>query len=142
LNRRPTVRTFTAALVLVAGLCLLAAGCGETRLQTKGRVVKGGQPLVPREDEFVEVTFVPIVPEGGRPANMYFAQYDPATGTFKAWGPDRKGVPPGKYRVAVEYKKKKRDLLDGRFDAVRSPFVFDVDARTPELVLDLDNPPK
>jgi hypothetical protein len=125
-----------------AALCLLAAGCGGDKLRTRGRVVKGGQPLVPKEDESVRVTFVPILPDGKPPSDHYFAEYNPADGTFQSAGKDKKGMPPGKYRVAVAFMQKKRDVLGGKFDENRSPFVFDVDARTPEIVIDLDQPPK
>ena len=54
----------------------------------------------------------------------------------------KKGMPPGKYRVAVEYKRNKRDVFQGKFDENRSPFGFEVDSRTAELVIDLDGPPK
>jgi hypothetical protein len=50
-------------------------------------------------------------------------------------------MPPGKYRVAIELDRHRSDLLSGRFDAENSPFVFDVDAHTPEIVIDLDQPP-
>ena len=127
--------------VVAATVCVLATGCGSGKLQTRGRVVKGGQPLLPKEDESVRVTFVPILPDGKPPADHYFAEFDPDDATFLASGKDKQGLPPGKYRVAVEYKKKKRDVLGGKFDENRSPFVFEIDSRTPELVIDLDHPP-
>jgi hypothetical protein len=132
-------RVFATAAVAV---CLLAAGCGDGLLRTQGRLLKGGQPLVAKEGEHIEVTFVPIPPDGKPPADYYFADTDQATGTFRPAGKNGKGMPPGKYRVAVEVMKKKKDQLGGKFDAERSPFVFDVDAGTRELVLDLDAPPK
>ncbi len=49
-----------------------------------------------------------------------------------------KGLPPGKYRVAVQLLKKKQDLFGGKYDAQKSPFVFDIDAGTKEVVVDLD----
>jgi hypothetical protein len=123
-------------------LCLLAAGCGgDRKLQTRGRVMKGGQPLLPKEEESVRVTFVPILPDGKPPSDHYFAEFNPADGTFQSAGKDKKGMPPGKYRVAVEYKQKKRDVFGGKYDENRSPFVFDVDSQTPEIVIDLDHPP-
>jgi hypothetical protein len=127
--------------VVTAAVCILAIGCGNGKLQTRGRVVKGGQPLVPKEDESVRVTFVPILPDGKPPSDHYFAEFDRDDATFSAAGKDKQGLPPGKYRVAVEYKRKKRDVLAGKFDENRSPFVFEIDARTPELVIDLDRPP-
>jgi hypothetical protein len=134
-------RTLTA-LTFAAVFCLLVPGCGgETKLQTKGRVVKAGQPLIPRGDESVRVTFVPLLPDGNPPKDHYFAEFDPADATFTSAGKDLKGMPPGKYRVAVEHKKNRRDLFAGKFDENRSPFVFDVDANTKEIVVDLDKPP-
>jgi hypothetical protein len=127
---------------VAAALCLLAVGCGDGRLRTRGRVVRGGQPLLPREGESVRVTFVPILPGGKPPSDHYFAEFSPADATFRSAGKDKKGMPPGKYRVAVEYKKNRQDVFRGKFDENRSPFVFDVDSRTPEIVIDLDRPPK
>jgi hypothetical protein len=138
------MRRFVSAAALAAGLCLLAAGCGgDGKLRTRGRLVKGGQPLLPKEGETVRVTFVPILADGKPPADHYHAVFNRDDATFQSAGKDKKGMPPGKYRVAVEYKRQKRaDMLGGMFDEDRSPFVFDIDARTPELVIDLDHPPK
>jgi hypothetical protein len=133
--------------VLAAGLAVArpaaAPGCGgDGLLRTQGRLLKGGQPFVPKEGEYVEITFVPI-PSDGKPAqDYYFADVDQTTGTFQPAGKNKKGMPPGKYRVAVELMKKKKDQFGGKFDAEKSPFVFDVDAKTPEIVIDLDSPPK
>jgi len=96
--------------VVTVTVCVLATECGNGKLQTPGRVVKAGQPLLPKEDESVRVTFVPILPDGTPPADHYF--------------------------------EKKRDVLGGKFDENRSPFVFEIDSRTPELVIDLDHPPR
>jgi hypothetical protein len=130
-----------AAAVVAAALCLLAAGCGDGKLRTAGRVVKDGRPLVPKDGESIRVTFVPILPDGKPPADHYFAEFNPADGTFRPAGKDKKGMPPGKYRVAVEYKKNKQDIFNGKFDEDLSPYVFDIDAHTTEIVIDLDKPP-
>ena len=93
-----------AALV---GFSLAAVGCGGDRLiQTRCRLLKGGQPFIPKEGEFIEVTFVPIPPDGKPPVDFYYADVDQSTGTFRPAGKNRKGMPPGKYRVAVELMKK------------------------------------
>lgn len=127
-----------ALTLTVFGLCILLAGCGDGRLRTKGQLLKNGQPFIPPEGEFIEITFVPI-PQDGKPAtNYYYAQVDQTTGMFRPAGGDLKGMPPGKYRVAIELMKKKKDQFDGKFDQVNSPFVFDVDSQTKEIVIDLD----
>jgi hypothetical protein len=130
-----------AMVAAAAGFCALATGCGDGMLRTNGRLLKGGQPFIPQEGEFIEITFVPILPDGKPPADFYFAEVDQASGTFRPFGKNGKGMPPGKYRVAVELMKKKKDQLRGKFDAEKSPFVFDVDSKTSEMVIDLDNPP-
>jgi hypothetical protein len=111
-------------------------------LRTRGRVLQGGQPLVAKDGETLEVMFVPIPADGKPPTDFYYAEVDQTTGTFRPAGKNGKGMPPGKYRVAVELMKKKKDQFGGKFDAEKSPFVFDVDAKTPEIVIDLDHPPK
>jgi hypothetical protein len=130
------------ALAVVTAGFVLTAGCGDGRLQTQGRLVKDGQPLIPKDGEAVRVTFVPILPDGKPPRDHYHAVFNPADGTFQSAGKDRKGMPPGKYRVAVEYKKNRQDVFAGKFDENKSPFVFDVDVGTKEIVIDLDQPPK
>lgn len=134
-------RVFAAGLA--AALAVAAAGCGgDGLLRTQGRLLKGGQPFVPKEDEYIEITFVPLPPDGKPAQDFYYADVDQATGTFQPAGKNKKGMPPGRYRVAVELMKKKKDQFRGKYDAEKSPFVFDVDAKTPEIVIDLDNPPK
>lgn len=127
-------------IAVAVGLCLLAAGCNDGMLRTKGRLLKGGQPFIPQTGEFIEITFVPILPEGKPPADFYFAEVDQSTGVFKPFGKNGKGMPPGKYRVAVELMRKKKDQFGGKYDTEKSPFVFDVEASTTEIVIDLDRP--
>ncbi len=128
-------------MAVAVAIALCAAGCGPTMLKTRGRVAKGGAPFLPGKDEFVRVTFVPILPDGKRAEDYYVAQYHREDGTFEAAGKDLRGLPPGKYRVAIELDRHRADLLKGRFDADRSPFVYDIDAATGEITIDLDRPP-
>jgi hypothetical protein len=125
-----------------AALCLLVlSGCGgDGRLNAKGRIVKGGAPFTVPEGEYVRVIFFPVTSDGQPPKNTYIAAYDRADGTFKAVGPDGKGIPPGKYRIALEHLRKKQDLFRGAFDGDRSPVVRDVSGGSKEIVIDLDNP--
>ena len=125
-----------------AGLCCLAAGCGgDGLLRTKGKLLKAGQPYIPQGGELIEITFVPI-PSDGKPAgDYYYAAVDQAAGTFRPAGKNGRGMPPGKYRVAVELMNKKKDTLRGKFNPANTPFVFDVDDNTSEIVIDLDKPP-
>jgi hypothetical protein len=118
------------------GVC---AGCsqGDGRLNVTGKIVKGGAAFTVPEDEYVRVTFFPIT-AGGPPKNTYAASYNRNDGTFRAIGGDGKGIPPGKYKVAIEHEKNKRDQFKGAYDGDRSPFEFDIDRKTKPLVIDLD----
>src|SRR6476469_6538313 len=114
--------------------CMIAmTGCSRgDKLQITGKVMKAGAPLTVPEDEYVRITFFPVT-EGGPPKNTYAASYNGKDGTFRAIGGDGQGIPPGKYRVAVEHEKNRRDLLKGAFDGDRSPFTFDIDRGTKPL---------
>jgi|SRR5579883_7013 len=129
-------------LLAVVTFCLLSAGCGTRMLQTQGRLVKNGQPFVPAEGEVIQILFVPVLPNGQLPGDYYAAVVDQTSGTFRPAGKDAKGMPAGKYRVAIELMKKKKDQFGGKYDSEKSPFVFDIDEKTPEIVIDLDNPPR
>jgi hypothetical protein len=50
-----------------------------------------------------------------------------------------KGLPPGKYRIALEHLKKKQDLFKGAFSGKRTPIVREVTG-SDEIVIDLDHP--
>jgi hypothetical protein len=125
------------ALALMA---LAIVGCqkGDGRLNTKGRIVKGGVPFTVQPPEFVRVIFFPVMPEGAPLQNTYIAAFNPGDGTFRAVGPDGNGIPPGRYRIAVEHSRKRKDAFNGAFDGEHSPFVFDIDANSAEIVIDLD----
>lgn len=129
-----------ASIAAGVAILLTLAGCnkGDGRLNAKGRVLKGGMPFTVQAPEFVRVIFFPVMPEGGPPRNTYIADFNPSEGTFRAVGPDGNGIPPGKYRIAIEHSRKRKDLFKGAFDGDRSPFVVDIDANSQEIVIDLD----
>jgi hypothetical protein len=131
--------------LLLMTACLLipfAMGCGDGKLRPKGYLIKDGGRFVPNEGRLIQVTFVPI-PSNGEPVrDHYYADVDQTTGTFIPAGKDGRGMPAGKYRVAVQIINKRSDELKGKFDQEKSPFVFDVDSNSNEFVLDLDKPPQ
>jgi hypothetical protein len=137
------MQRFPTAVLFLTFTIALTAGCGKSDglLRTQGRLLQSGQALIPKAGEFVQVVFVPIMPEGQVPSDHYVALVDQAAGTFVPAGKNRKGMPPGKYRVAVELLQNRKDQFGGKFDTVQSPFVVDVDPTTQEIVIDLDNPP-
>src|SRR5262245_52743710 len=103
-------------------------------LHPKGRVVKGGGPVTLKPGEDLGVFFYPLGGDGKLGTTVYPAYFNAADSTFLVTGSDRRGLPPGKYRVAVELKLNKKDLFGGAFDMNRSPFVLDIDSKTGEIV--------
>jgi hypothetical protein len=84
--------------------------------------------------------FVPI-PEGPeRVTDFHAAIFDPDDGTFQAAGRDGQGIPPGKYRIAIEHLRNRADVLKGAYDAERSPFVREVRSAADEVTIDLAKP--
>lgn len=115
------------------------AGCGaDGRLNARGRIIKGGQAYTAPAEDHVRVTFYQLEPDGTTGKNSYAATFNNADGTFRAMGPDGRGIPPGRYRVCVEHERKRQDLFRGAYNSDTTPFVFDIDSKTKELVIDLD----
>jgi hypothetical protein len=97
--------------------------------------------LTPKEGEYINVFFVPVVAEGEKhPGDVFGARYNDADGTFQATGKDGKGLPPGKYRISVEHFRKKKDVLNGKFNAENSPFMREITDTVTEVTVDLDRP--
>jgi hypothetical protein len=124
--------------------CSIAlAGCsGTNKINATGRVVKGGEPFTMPHDEYLRITFHPVVGPGERELNQYVARFDRETGNFTVVGGDGRGLPPGKYQVSLTHEKKKKDLFRGAFDGDKSPFVIEVTDGKSEIVLDLSDSSK
>lgn len=122
---------------------LTAGGCGAKNdlLPLRGRILKAGEKFEAGNLEIMQVIFVPILPSGEPPRDHYYANVNDLDGTFVVAGKTGKGLPPGKYRVSLELMKQKKDQFHGRYDAVNSPYIFDVDASTAEVVIDVERPP-
>ena len=123
-------------------ICVLVMtifGCGGSgSYQTRGRVLKGGAPLTVAEPDFVRVVLVPLPEDGTKVLDWYVAEFNGSDGTFIVKGKDGKGMPPGKYRVALEHMQGRRDAFKGAFDAERSPFIVRVQSASDEIMVDLD----
>ncbi|HEY1380574.1 MAG TPA: hypothetical protein VGF55_27480 [Gemmataceae bacterium] len=125
--------------IAAAFLCtVILAGCGDGRLQPRGRVVKAGAPITLKDGEDLGIFFYPLGGDGKLGTTVYPALFNAADSTFHVTGSDRRGLPPGKYRVAVELKLNKRDRFQGAYDMNNSPFTVEVDSHTGEIVIDLD----
>jgi hypothetical protein len=117
--KRSARRTVWLAAWVVT--CLLLAGCGsqERKVIVKGRVSKGGQPLTVKDTVLgrVVVKFVPLnEPDPAKAIGPQTALVNQQDGTFEVKGNDGKGIPPGKYRIAVyQYEPMPTDKLQGKF---------------------------
>lgn len=125
------------ALFALCGLTLSGCGGSPELLRATGKILKDGETFIPEDDENLQVCFIPISDDGTPPRNWYAAEVDQTQGTFYAAGGEKKGMPPGKYRVMVELKKDRKDLFKGKFDALNSPFVFEIDETSEPMVIDL-----
>jgi hypothetical protein len=117
----------------------LSVGCGDSsRINARGRVLKGGQPYLLPGGQGLRIFFVPLDAQAGTHFESFAADYDPENGTFEVKGKDGRGLPPGKYRVDLQLMKNKEDLLNGGLLGKKSPFTCEVTGSRDDVVIDLD----
>jgi hypothetical protein len=126
-------------LLILVVIGLFPLGCGDSsRINAKGRIVKGGQPYLAPEGTGFRVFFVPLDAPEGKHFDSFAAEYNPENGSFLVQGKDGKGLPSGKYRVDLQLMKSKEDLLGGKLLGKKSPYVVEVTGNRDDLVIDLD----
>lgn len=145
-------RVVGIAVVVALGVAL--AGCGgggPRRVIVKGRVMEGGKPLELKGDEFkagavgVEVTFYPVDAAGKVDAGKQsYGTRVREDGTFVLDGELGKGIPVGKYKAALAFRdtmyrspKGQGDRWEGKFALDKTPFTFDVQDASKEIVIDV-----
>ena len=141
-------RALLAGAVALAGLA--PAGCksdnntAEGRTKPKGRILENGLPIkvrtqnLPPGDPGMSVTFIRIGSvDAGEEIQAQII--DAAEGSFELIGADAKGIPPGKYRVAVTLAPEGgTDALKGKYSREKSK--IEVEVREGEdLVIDVAN---
>lgn len=118
----------SCSLVLAAFACVLLVGCGgNSGMRVQGTLVKDGQPLVPKKDEEVSMSFIALAPNA--PVGLGSVNFDAANGTFTVHGPTQQGLPPGEYKITVlwsPYQQPQRDYLRGEFSAEKTPLRYTV----------------
>lgn len=132
---------FGAGVLLLALLANGGCGAKDDLMPLRGRILKAGEKFETGNLEIMQIIFVPILPSGEPPRDHYYANVNDLDGTFVVAGKTGRGLPPGKYRVSLELMKQKKDQFHGRYDAVNSPYIFDVDQTTNEVVIDVEKPP-
>lgn len=136
-------------LVVLVITCIAVAGCpggGERLCTVTGKVVEGGQPAGSESGESgLSVEFFPLDDRGSVRTDVpSFSTFVKEDGSFVADGLEGKGIPAGKYRVAVN----RTDLTDGakrlaweaKFGRDGSPFEHDVSGDQ-EITLDISQAP-
>jgi hypothetical protein len=126
----------------LVGLALTGCGGGgETLVTVTGKVHEGGQPVAIKDfyegRNCLQVEFFRLDDSGNlAPESFPYSQDVGEDGTFEIRGPEGKGIPAGKYRVAV-YRLSAtegmdedtgEDLFEGKYGKENSKFEFDVAA--------------
>jgi hypothetical protein len=158
----PTMRHRCLGLALLTALLFSCPGCGSgNNIWVTGKLLKGGTQYSPPKDQLVSVTFVAleVQDESGKTVKSgepYLAELDQSSGTFSVPGPERQGIPPGKYRVAVTQRltreafgalkqrpkkgvDRETDTLENKFGVTTSPIIVEV-KKSEEVTIDLDRP--
>ncbi len=144
----------------------LVPGCGGSSkaVWVKGQLLKGGAKYSPPEGHLVSVTLVGMGIEGPSGSIVDFpepfdADYQDETGTFTVPGREGRGIPPGKYRIAVTQRMSREafeaakpkakpgqkpitretDFLEDKFGPKTSPIVREIKDSI-DLVIDMDKP--
>jgi len=158
------MRSSHLVLALLIVPLVTSPGCGEPSngVWVTGKLLKGGAEYVPPKDQFVYVTFVglEIQDNSGKTiqsGESFWAEVDQASGTFSVPGPERRGIPPGRYRVAVTQKMERvafdapnpsrpkkgidreTDMLAHRFGLDTSPIIREIKSSC-NLAIDLEKP--
>ena len=127
-------------------LLLFVAGCspGERAVQVQGRVTNAGQPLQVAGREIglgmVQLQFFRTDEHGRAEGDSEGAVAD-SEGRFQVHGRNGKGIPPGKYRIAIRQwdPYPQVDKLDGRFSADKSTIVREINGNQ-EILIDVARP--
>ncbi|MBI3821870.1 MAG: hypothetical protein HY289_04215 [Planctomycetes bacterium] len=127
------------AAFIFAGSLLLAGCSGERHVHIAGTLLEGGQPLQPKENEEVTITFVAINPHAK--VQIGNAEFEPSASSFTVHGPLNDGIPPGEYRIVVRctpYQEDEPDRFAGAFSEEKTPLRYTVTHdRSQEIVVDL-----
>jgi hypothetical protein len=121
-------------------LCLLLTGCRQGFVNTKGRIIRNGEAFHLAERQGLRLFFEPLeFKDGVHRYDSYAAEFHGNDGTFVVKGKDRKGLPPGKYRITMQLMQNKGDLFSGKLTGPASPFQCEITGSgSQEIVVNLD----
>jgi hypothetical protein len=135
------LREIFASVIILAVFMMTAAGCGRSgnTVRVSGQLLKDGKPytanLAGKEPETFAIDFVGTVN-----GNSYvFPATITPTGAFKVDGAERRGIPPGEYKITVLHSGflgAGGDRLNTRFAAEKTPLVVEL-TENAKLTIDL-----
>lgn len=150
-----------AAGIISAFATTILTGCSGSAQPTvagqgivKGKLVNGGKPfaLDPSKIPLPKGTTAPpgsssnlleirFIPAGG--GEDYGAETQPETGTFVVKGPGDKGIPPGRYKIAITARhgigEEVPDYFKGRYTPENTQIIRDIKP-SEEVVIDVSKP--
>jgi hypothetical protein len=117
--------------ICLCGAILLAGCSGPERVEAKGRIVSGGQPLKFGPQGALQVVLVPKGKEQSIDLTTFTADVDKEQGTFSVFG----GVPPGTYKIVIAAYDPypSHDKLNGKFSMEKSPILREVTGEPLEI---------
>jgi hypothetical protein len=141
--------------------CVVLVGCtgggksGPPSLMTRGRVLENGQPVAitnfSQGYNCLQVDFYPVDATGNVGKSLHFPAFVAQDGSFTIGGLEGKGIPAGKYRVAIRRWDRTKtikpdpsgniDAWEGKFGEKDSPFIVDAPGPSDGIVIDLAKAP-
>jgi hypothetical protein len=128
-------------VLIFVGLCLLVlSGCGPSGAIVNGKVILPGDVKL-TDTDMARLSFIPE----GKKGQVYPANVSKSDNTFVAHGTGKRGIPAGKYTIAVDLQpdlgssdSKKRsalfDPINKKYDAVHSKLTYEVTAESPQSI--------
>lgn len=133
--------------LVIAGPVLagLACGCSSSAkvVLAKGQLVSKGQPYRGNPKGSVTIVFTPET-DGGENFSTYPATFQRDDATFTVPGTDGRGIPEGKYRIAINQlaipMPAEITRMNEQFSTQKTGIVREVKSADETIVIDLGKP--
>ncbi len=134
-----------ALFALLACVCLCVVGCssGSPTFKVSGTLQNDGKPYTAPKGSSVLITFVPVELKNMQ-VDTYPTKMKAEDSSFLVPGREGNGIPPGKYRVALQQMvpggSDEINAMNERFSSTKSPIIVEVKDATP-IVIDIAKAP-
>lgn len=118
----PSFRNLCGVLLLIAAASGSGCGSGPALQKAKGQILVNGKNYRAGDQEQLQVIFYPDEPT---PKTTYPADVKP-DGTFETLGAEGRGIPPGKYRVAVANLGRPSFDIPAELSSPASPIIREI----------------